>query len=135
MLVTGCLAGKGRGCVPGRPLALRHRLSPAVPLSVQTSTSCETHRSGLCSMFVLLTLGGGLETLSPRCRGVGSPRGGERFPLMVVLYPTHGKIQVHFAGFSCGDSHYQIKNVSFCSHVYLFCSHAAVTARASLWRV
>lgn len=133
MLVTGCLTGKDRGCVPGRPLALRPRLSPGLPLSVQTSTSCETHRSGLSSMFVLLAFGG-VDPL-PRCRGVGSLRGGERFPLMVVLYRTHGKIQVHFAGFPCADSHYRSENVSFCSHVYLFCSHAAVTARASLWWV
>lgn len=133
MLVTGCLTGKVGGVLPGRPLALRPRLSPGLPLSVQTSTSCETHRSGLSSMFVLLAFWGVLETLSPRCRSFGSLRGGERFPLMVVLYRTHGKIQVHFAGFSCGNSHYQIENVSFCSHVYLFCSHAAVTARASLW--
>ena len=79
MLVTGCLAGKDRGCVPGRPLALRHRLSPAVPLSVQTSTSCETHRSGLCSMFVLLTLGGDLRPYPPVAAASGRRGAGNDF--------------------------------------------------------
>lgn len=130
MLVTGCLAGKDRGCsrvgpwlcVPGfRRVCLCLYKLPL--LARRTDRVCP-----VCSFSWPL---GGLDPL-PRCRGVGSLRGGERFPLMVVLYRTHGKIQVHFAGFSCGDSHYRSENVSFCSHVYLFCSHAAVTARASL---
>lgn len=134
MLVTGCLTGKDRGCsrvgpwlcVPGfRRVCLCLYKLPL--LARRTDRVCP-----VCSFSWPL---GVLETLSPRCRGVGSPQGGERFPLMVVLYRTHGKIQVHFARFSCGNSHYQIENVSFCSHVYLFCSHAAVTARASLWWV
>lgn len=134
MLVTGCLTGKDRGCsrvgpwlcVPGfRRVCLCLYKLPLLARRAQIGFVQYVRSPGLWGVLDPL----------PRCRGVGSLRGGERFPLMVVLYRTHGKIQVHFAGFSCGNSHYQIENVSFCSHVYLFCSHAAVTARASLWWV